>query len=95
MARDVETRQYTINLLLLPGGELNQLAVLHHAIRPCGSWNGYDDAAVARVGVVSDPGQRDLRSGDTFGFGESLDLVNKLQVLVEVLFFVRQLTTVP
>lgn len=85
MARDVETCQYTIDLLRLPGGELNQLAVLHHAIRPCGSWNGYDDAEVSRVGVFSDPGQRDLRSGDTFGFGKSLDLVNKLQVLVEVL----------
>lgn len=95
MTRDVETRQYIIKILFLCGGELNQLAVLQHAVRPCGAWNGYDDAAVSDVGVLSDPSQCDLRSSDTFGFGEVLDLINKLQILVKVLSFAHRLATVP
>lgn len=89
MARNVKTCEYVVHLPLLLGRELDKLTVLHHPIRPCGARNGYDDSAVSCVGVCSDPGQRNLRSGDTFGLGEDLDLVNKLQVLIEVLSFGR------
>lgn len=85
MAGDVEACEYIINPLLLLGRELNQFAVLHHAIRPCGAWNGHDHAAVSHIGVCSNPSQRNLRRGDPSGPSEGLNIVNKLQVLVEVL----------
>lgn len=87
VADDVRTCENTVHHLLLLSRELSHFAVLHHSIRPCGTRNGYNDAAISCIGVCTYPGESDLRSRHPFGLGEGLNLVNELQVCVEMLSF--------